>query len=780
MSERIPQPQSAPPEPEAAEAVKSPESPKSPETAIENLRETRESLLREKSAKAAELAGLYLQGKLTSGEAGEKIDKIPDREKLVGRALASLEKMGIVQWAVNPEKGGRSMVVDLEALKAVTHDNAYKLGSIFRHPAYGGGSKVKTLYEIFGDQPVLSREQLTNKDYKEKPMFYVPQSREDALTPEAIKRADFHLGLWDSTTKGAGQKGLKLQPYPVKEGPSANYVETEAAVILFHPRYGDGYRNEKSVFMVRDRKTREYRKLSGESFLQYGISPGVLVSGRGHAKSTVRNLRQGVREFMPTLVARGLIAPQDFRAATGAKFSGKEHIVRTKVSPDGMVMFNRVRHYLGREFIGKPVRIYNLSPDLGGVAEVAESGEETLTHTFRIFSRDNIPRTPSGEQIAGRKLTEVAPFSGEKVTLPRRADETEEIYQERVRTARNFSFVLKLSNDLAPLGVALSKEDAREQAVIARAAKTLDDKKQYGRFMALAKNYGEDGVRSFFTAEYDDENGEKILTLAEKLKEEDAEALFYSYARVIDSARAFESTLRNRALAGLDIDEDLKDRLPTEIQEAIQRRAKDVLMAAYAVGVEKKGDMKVSEVVHAMEGVRTILEVLQSLEDTDTPFRFIKSEDRGETRVFLTENKETGEQFELKVFVRPVQSEKGQARVNFELNFDTMMPDESLKKVFTQSTYYKETKKTRVASSLRLSIDLDTYEDAPQVSLDLGRGPLDSENFLRPGDVLGKALALSSAMGHHNPKSFDRRYADPKVFAKVAEKFKEYIDSKNP
>lgn len=103
MSERIPQPQVAPPEPEAAnrgepqETIEAKKPPESQEAIFENLRETRENLLHGKSQKAAEVAGLYLQGKLTQVEARNKVEKIPDREKLVGRRGGGTEPLPFFQ-----------------------------------------------------------------------------------------------------------------------------------------------------------------------------------------------------------------------------------------------------------------------------------------------------------------------------------------------------------------------------------------------------------------------------------------------------------------------------------------------------------------------------------------------------------------------------------------------------------------------------------------------------------------------------------------------------------
>src|SRR3989344_3859080 len=330
--------------------------------------------------------------------------------------------------------------------------------------------------------------------------------------------------------------------------------------------------------------------------------------------------------------------PEDFGMQSGYRHSEEIRASRTKVTPDGMVMFNATRHYLGRNFVDKPIKI-------------SEDGSENLTHTFRIFKRETAPKRSGNEGLAMKGATQVAAFSPEQVSYPRRADETEDEYKLRVDSVLGFNFMLKLSNDLSLKDVSLHKEDIREQFVISKSAHFLSEKKMYERFLKFAERFGEEGVRTFFTAEYDDNSGEKILALAEKLGESDLDSLFHSYSNIVDSSRGIETLLRERALKNIEIDDELKERFPVEVSEAILRRSKDVLMSAYSIAVEKKKELEIRDVINSLEGLDTLLGVFRSLEDTNTQYRITKKELRGEgTNVFTAENKQTGRQYELKVF----------------------------------------------------------------------------------------------------------------------------------
>jgi ribosomal protein S18 acetylase RimI-like enzyme len=565
------------------------ESEKRDHSIIEEIERLRELVIREKGEEGARLAALYLEGKITGEEMESDIEPIPDREELVEDALRRLEKIGIVDWVENPETHNRSIVVDIEALKALPRQAVRRLGPIANHPAYGQKKKHVTLYEIFRSQSVITKEQLEQNDFKERPLFYVPQNAAAALSPDEIKKTDFQMGVWEVM----GGTTTKAIPYPVKEGSASDVQETRLATLLFHPKYGDGYRDEGGDFWIRDKKTREYKKLSGRMLETYGLSTVSWITEerrKDKSRPTTRSLRQSVRDLFPNLISRDLIRPEDFGIASTGQHTEKERVVRTTVSPDGYVMFNAVKHYLGREFYGKPIRIYQLSEDMGGLVTVANDGTETLSHTFRIFSKDNVRKTGKGYPIAGQSLTEIQAFTPENVSLPKRADENEKAYENRLASLEGFGFLLKVSNDLASLGVYLQKENIYTQMIVARSAKAFVDQQSYDRFLKFAKTFGKDGVRTFLATGYDISFGDKIVALGERLPPESTTLILKKYCEIADTAERTTDYLAKNIKT-----DTVKPRLPEEaIYDQLMRQGKE-LLSRYITEEEDKTLNQISE-----------------------------------------------------------------------------------------------------------------------------------------------------------------------------------------
>lgn len=770
MQERL---KSNPAPVEGDEVIENPEGARQ-KINFESIRGTKETVVNNKSGRAAEILSAYFGNRLTITEAEQAFKDLPDLEPAKIEALRRLERLGAIHHITHPDTKEKILVADTDYLCGMRQEDMEKLGPLWRR--LGSKRKIDIFYTIFGDQKAITHEQEKRGDLTPNPLLYYPRDRAAAFSPEEVKKSEFHIAPWELSLKIVSPIGKEF--YPVKDGPQVERHELMASTIILHPRYGDGYRDKKNRLMIRRKDSREYAPISSDELARYGVH---LKTSSTAGKLALRNVRQAVREFLPNLVSKSILLPEDLVVSSVTAYAEKERIFRTKVSPDGMVIFNGVKHYIGRRFIDKSIRIYPLTRDLGVIVGADNNGNETMAYTFRIFPREHFPSKKSGYAIAKKKDTELAIFDPEKISLPRRADEPEEKYRERIDALKKFGSVLKLSNDLTPLGIFINKDDIKEQTTVAKAAEFLTDKGEYSRFLSFARLYREDGIRTLFAAEYDNRNVKKILELGEALKESEADSLFYAYSRTIAASSILEKMFGDKTLNALGIPEDLKERLPVEVKEAILRGSTDVLLASYASAVEKKGDIKTEDVLKSLEGIQIFLEILQALEETDSSYRILKSYERNEALIFLAENKNTGELYELKIFIRPHADKHGQARINFELDFDTIKPNKSLRNAFEHEITYKLRKNTvRKLHSLRIAIDRDTHEGITNISLDLGRGALDGETQKRTGDILGRVLQLTTELGYHNPKSFDKRFADETIFSQIAECFKEYIESKNP
>lgn len=137
-----------------------------------------------------------------------------------------------------------------------------------------------------------------------------------------------------------------------------------------------------------------------------------------------------------------------------------------------------------------------------------------------------------------------------------------------------------------------------------------------------------------------------------------------------------------------------------------------------------------------------------------------------------------GKEAIIKFFTRSKADASGQARINFEIDFNTDKPMIEQQQFFNQSTErLKDGSVIKVEdeSVFRLSFDRDTTHESPIVSLDICRAAYSGKTMNRTGDKLGNIFAAASEEGNHTPYSFDPKFAEEERFASIAETFSRYI-----
>lgn len=312
----------------------------------------------------------------------------------------------------------------------------------------------------------------------------------------------------------------------------------------------------------------------------------------------------------------------------------------------------------------------------------------------------------------------------------------------------------------------------------------------------FVQKYGLDGLKTFLSVDYGKEFGDKIVELGETLEEKDATEIFAEFAEIIDRAQSLIDNIKKTPAAeNLPILTELRENLPAELYEALVRRAKDLLVAAHILGVEQKepavqtnpespplrSPLNLESVKDALYGLSTMLKVLNSFENDDE--FIVETDSQKQTSSagfrFKARRKITGEEYVLKTFVRPRETERGQARINFELRSRGKNADSRFERAFAQKTAYKKQRRTVSDSVLRVGIDRDTYGGQEALSLDFGRNYYQGEKFDRTGDILGNLLEFASESGHHTTAAFDTRYADKEIFRAIAGAFQIYLRHKS-
>lgn len=284
------------------------------------------------------------------------------------------------------------------------------------------------------------------------------------------------------------------------------------------------------------------------------------------------------------------------------------------------------------------------------------------------------------------------------------------------------------------------------------------------------KEFGVKGIMPFMSFEYDSELFKKVVDSVNSSHEDYSELLDTLWNTAVSMSSLFDKTKY------LDIDENLDaNKFFLQTHEAVYRRIKDILKGFFDVpDVQKKKDALVG-----LESIGVIFGILDDLTD-QSHFKnsfenFRKEHDSYKCDVH---NKENGYQYGLKITVRPKSDKNGEARINFELNFDTQNPNKLLRDAFNQSITRHKDNKTTTFSSLRIGVDRDTFDEEPKISLDLGRNKFKGKSFERTGDVLGNLLEeIDFEDKHHTTKSFTTEFAREDTFEIFAEGFKAKIDN---
>lgn len=739
--------------------------------------------------------------------AENKNDKI---EKAAEKVRRKLEEEKIVFEAENPETGEKYKAVDFAKLKSIQFQTEK-----------GEPGKKALLFRLFGDELVLSVEQVENGDFHPKPVFYVPENVSDALDPEKIKQAEFHLGLWDMRSHGLPQNTALL---PTKEfgteQDAMTELEARIAVFLYNKNFGDGYRDENGTLFIRDKETREYKPIGYDVLGGYGIFSNTMQYERGGRFELT--IQQAVSRFLPHLAEKGLLSPNDFREVGHINSEKRGPVTRKGVSSSGLRMFNGVQHYLGKEFYGKNVEVATLNENTGGIYEIDDEGKRTLTHLFTISSQENAKPTQKGYLYAGPSRTNVRSFNPEEYVSEKQEDETDEEFETRVNFAIHaISSLPKVLTDLFGEGVPLEGRSTKEQIIIAEAAAVFsEDKEKYARFLAFVKKFQNSSLDVFRALAYGHEYAERLLDLSERLPRQEMESVLENYASLLENARHFAR--------GFFADSDIPERFSEEMEESIVRRGKDIInvLSVTSKGETLKGtvfgkrEIESSDPYESLEALETFsrsLRLVNSLVAGDEDVRpeyigsgsheakYQEGEEMKEGEMvnihhYLAFDKNTGKRVHLAVQTRalgvlganrnPELEFDGEARLNFLVDYGYRGEDIRLiEKIDSEDRAH--------AFSMRIdreSIDWnhdfsaiehnDAGREEGELSLDVGSlsfGADGKPNESSVSDRVGRIVALGNILSnqqderekgerlelYHNRRSFDKEFALASSFAQI-------------
>jgi len=481
------------------------------------------------------LALLKEKGSATTPEDLQKtLEQVGDLRDLEAEVLKFLEDKGITELGPKGE-----IIIDLDKFKlggilTALHGRRSTLQRSKLRP-YTEHGQSSLLYFTLRDIQVISRDDWEKGERETKPLFYTPDSPDDALDIEKIRASRFYLGLWQV----GHVQNYTTAEHPVRQG-HLKMNEAALACLLYHPQFGDGRRDQATgQFLVRYADG-QFRPISTKWFEEVNFQ-----GGSANYTVSMDTPRRYLTELAPHILERGLLKLDDFRILASYAPAKKLTVNRARISDSG-VLIDGIRYFLGRDLarVSKQgsLRVHKISATLSGITKRNEQGEEELIYLFHLTNKDDLRLKPVRE---GRDSNVTRYFQAPKeVADPRRYSpenfqqcrpgESLDDYQQRLKEVDDFKFLLKLGADLSRRAhIDLTQLNASEQQWAIASARAL--KENYPAILDLAEKYGLSGLKSFLALEHSGAMGGRALAIAENLDRETALAVFDKYFEVVDA-----------------------------------------------------------------------------------------------------------------------------------------------------------------------------------------------------------------------------------------------------
>jgi hypothetical protein len=453
----------------------------------------------------------------------------------------------------------------------------------------------KLMFEKLSDLKVVSKQDYElQKDGapREISLFNVPDSIEDAFNVKEYKNqsSDYYLNYWDLYEHTKRKQIYWNYKIKAKNGEEIGAAEYALAMGIY--RDFGGRRDEEGNLWVWDNQKNKDVIMS-VMWIKNNI--GLLGGTRENSSST--NPAVFLPSKCPNMLERELLKLEDFGIKTGSGKMGelirKEFQVHKK-SP--FVSINSVRYYIGRDFFRfgeekvstKNLKIIILDGKTAGIFK-SFKGKDDLIFTIHLFDetekeakrelvalsykRDLKPEeisamtTISKEEVA--KL--ISPWQATKDN-PKRKDESSEEYAERIRRLSDWRFIQQVSDDFTKeCQMGIHNLGWREQQWLASAAYELGKNNHYSRLLEFGKRHGLAGLKTFLSCEFDIRNGNKILSIGEKLGQEDAQKVFAKVVELVNLAeKENEELIKMLFVSQTDVDmSGAKFDLLKKVQEII-------------------------------------------------------------------------------------------------------------------------------------------------------------------------------------------------------------------
>ncbi|MBU4331898.1 hypothetical protein KKD20_02115 [Patescibacteria group bacterium] len=740
-----------------------------------------------------------LEKKMQSGanlkDLNRQCEQMADLREAKELAYKKLEDLGVISYTAD----GKT-VVDLDFLKQNTDTELLsEFGTIFIAKYLGDSSISKTLRLLFKDVKAISKEDYEAGEENEKKLFYFPDSKEQALDMESIKGSQFHLSLFD--VYRAIQNYSSVRYGDIED---LDYREVLLPLLIYHPTYMDGYRDEAGKLMIRG-EDGEYKKLaSNDIYKRYGAFGNSRIPGE-----SMNTPRAYVRNELPNLIETGLLKPEDFEIMSTSSTAEAERVDK-KINTRGTVMFDSVRYILGSEYDPKNgnFKAFEIANDLGGIVEVDKEGARKLVATFGLISRETARKSSKGYAMVGKNEANIKKYEKEEI-YNKRADESNEEFKQRVGEYESFENIINVSKHISDkTGINLADFSFKEQQLIATAASKMNFRED-DRFIKFINTFGEYGLKSFIAMEYGDGNAKKIIEIGDNLPPIEANKFFDIYGRIYDRTANLASEIKNsKYIKESGLDEETKQKLYDNFPEALLRRATDMLHTAHLIATNKQAKAEfyggkqlevkdIKEVYEAFDTYKEFLDKLESLftDSGDYKYEFNNNEELPNYSVYNFEvirQKDKARSY-FALHLRDIGTNKhytdiefdGEARINFLFSNEPIPKELSSQARKEAITFRIDREGLEFDKTGDNVISKDNTKPDGKLSIDFGSVFEDSG---RANQILGRVVSIGNYCAnqeqrkcpefYHNKESFYKELGQADVFKEIVNTLKKYIKEK--
>lgn len=544
-------------------------------------------------------------GMIEKNKIEDRKDSVEKDEKIKTKILKFLEEEGVLKYE------NEISVVNVDALRTAELFQKMRQQGVGRvrkkdEKISGGAGAV---YKFLQDMEVVSREdfeklKVEGSEIRTKPLFNIPENLEEVLNPEIIEKKEYYLNLWDIYDG----KIHSIQEIEAKNGEKINLKEMRFATILF--RDLKAKRNEKGKLMIFDRKE-GYIEPSFEYFREKGIK---IRGGEGRDNFLKNNCQN--------LLKKGLISYSDFYQFSSGERLGYSRPTKEVNAGSPYIMFKDARYYIGKDFFvfggekfpTEDIKVVLLDEETGGII-FFDNGAENLKYTFSLLSEEEKNQKENEGasmyvDIGGREVKERTKLWKVEENIPQRKDETDNEYAEKISHLKDFGYVDDITNKFADnCHVKMLKLSWREQSWVASLAYEMDLSGGGKDLIAFAEKYREDGLKCFLSQEFDQNNGQKIIGIGEKLEKIDAQKVFAKISELGDLAQKKDEELASA------IYKDNQKEISPSVRGELMRRAHNIIsrFSDELRGGEKVDEEKIQKLLANLEQSRIEIDLVASL-----------------------------------------------------------------------------------------------------------------------------------------------------------------------